>query len=197
MASALDRMSYVMFADSPEQRARLMVQRFSAALHVRTPDVLVVKAAAGPCYEALFNRIKIDERTLALPESLLSMVLAHEVGHATQRARMLLDFFWTGLGTAALLSVPCIVFATSSGDDIWRVSAPAIGFALALLVCRNALRPRVRKRITALEIDADAKAAQLCGAASALQALEAMSQRVYIEPARLDAMRARLARASE
>lgn len=51
---------------------------------------------------------------------------------------------------------------------------------------------RAAKRAAAFELDADAKAAQLCGAASTLQALEAMSRCVHIEPARLDAMRARL-----
>jgi Zn-dependent protease with chaperone function len=176
-----------------EQRARALVERFSAALKVRTPDVHVVGRSGGPCYEALFNRIELDERTLALPDALLCIVLAHEVGHATQRASMLLDFVWTGVGTALLLSIPCIVFATSSASDVWRVGVPALGFALALFICRNTLLPRIRKRSAALELDADAKAAQLCGAATALQALEAMSRNVYIEPARLDAMRARLA----
>lgn len=57
------------------------------------------------------------------------------------------------------------------------------------------LRSRAKKRAAAFELDADAKAAQLCGASRALQALEIMALRVHIEPARLDAaMRARFSR---
>jgi hypothetical protein len=51
---------------------------------------------------------------------------------------------------------------------------------------------RSAKRSAAFELDADAKAAALCGAASALAALEVMATRGHIDAARLDAMRARL-----
>jgi hypothetical protein len=174
--------------------ARDLVARYATLLDVTPPGVRIVNAsAAGPCYEALFNRIEIDTRTLALPELLLCPVLAHEVGHATQRGRMLVDFALTVLGTAALLAVPCYLFASSSEADSWRACAPGLGFTLAWLTLRRALRPRARRRAAAFELDADAKAAQLCGAARTLDALEAMAQRMDIDPARLDAMRARLA----
>jgi hypothetical protein len=177
---------------SPEQRARSLIAGFAQALNVKAPQVRFVAASAGPCYEALFNRIEVDARTLALPDALLCIVLAHEVAHATQRRSMLFDFAWTGLGTMALLSVPCVMFATSTDDDIWRVSIPGLGFALAWIASWKTWRPHAAKRATAFELDADAKAAQLCGVASTLNALEAMSRRVHIEPVRLAAMRARL-----
>lgn len=103
---------------SPEQRARRLVAGFADTLRVWRPRVRFVKASAGPCYEALFNRIETDTRTLMLPDSMLDIVLAHEVAHATQRRSMLLDLAWTGLASAALLSIPCIVFATSTDDDV-------------------------------------------------------------------------------
>ncbi len=188
-----DAVPIAMLTNAAEQHARDLVARFAMGLRVKTPRVRFVKTSSGPCYEALFNCIEIDEQTLALPESLLCLVIAHEVGHATQRGTMLLDFVWTGLGAALLLSVPCYMFATSSEGDVWRISAPGLGFALAWFGAWKALRLRATKRAAALELDADAKAAQLCGVACAMNALEVMAQRVHIEPARFDAMRARVA----
>jgi Zn-dependent protease with chaperone function len=183
-----------MNSEASAQHARDVVTHYAAMLHVSVPSVRIVNtSAAGPCYEALANRIEIDTRTLDLPEPLLRLVLAHEVGHATQRRRLLLDLLSTCLFTTALLSLPCYLFATSSTADIWRISAPGLGFIIAWLMLRRALRPRATKRAAALELDADAKAAQLCGAACALDALETMAQRMHIEPARLEAMRVRFA----
>ena len=105
---------------------------------------------------------------------------------------MLLDFAWTVLSVMALLSIPCVVFATSSDEDFWRVSVPGFGFVMAFFACGKIWRARSAKRSAAFELDADAKAASLCGAASALAALEVMAARGHIDAARLDAMRARL-----
>jgi Zn-dependent protease with chaperone function len=174
-----------MFGESPEEHIRSVVRRFADTLHVRTPELQFVKSVSGPCYEALSNRIDIDERTLNLPEPLLCIVLAHEVGHATQRRKMLLDFVLTVIAVTAWIVVPCVMLAASAEREIWRISAPGLVFVLAYI----AYRRRVSYRTMKLELDADAKAAQLCGASHALQALEAMAQRMYIEPARLDAMR--------
>jgi hypothetical protein len=186
-----------MHTHTPEQHVRDLTARFADALHVKAPRVRVVKTSSGACYEALFNRIEIDERTLALPEPLLSMIVAHEVAHATQRAQMLRDFAWTGIGTVGLFFVPCYVFATSADDDFSRISVPALSFALAAMIGVKIMHPRAMKRAAALELDADAKAAQLCGVRCALQALEAMALRVHIEPARIDAMRARLVQTTQ
>ncbi len=175
-----------------EQHILSLVAADAAALHVTPPHVRFVTGCAGPCYEALFNCIEVDRATLALPEPLLRIVVAHEVGHATQRRTMLLDFAWTALSVMALLSIPCIVFATSSDEDFWRVSVPGFGFVMAFFACGKIWRARSAKRSAAFELDADAKAASLCGAASALAALEVMAARGHIDAARLDAMRARL-----
>ncbi|SAK48669.1 hypothetical protein AWB76_01233 [Caballeronia temeraria] len=180
-----------------EQRILSLVADDAAQLHVAPPRVRFVTTSSGPCYEALFNCIELDRATLALPEPLLQIVVAHEVGHATQRKRMLLDFAWTMLSVMALLSLPCIVFATSSDEDVWRVSVPGFGFVLAFFACARLRRARDAKRAAAFELDADAKAALLCGPASALAALEAMATRGHIDAARLDAMRARLAPTSQ
>jgi hypothetical protein len=174
-----------MHGESPEEHVRSVVQRYAQTLHVRVPEVRFTHAASGPCYEALCNRIEIDERTLGLPESLLCIVLAHEVGHATQRKKMLLDLAWTGIGLAVLIVVPCVVLAASAEREIWRISLPGLAFVIGFIACRM----RLDRRTIALELDADAKAAQLCGASLALQALETLAQRGRIEPARLDAMR--------
>ena len=176
-----------------ERHVLALVADDAAALHVAPPRVRFVKASGGPCYEALFNRIEIDRATLALPEPLLRIVVAHEVGHATQRKSMLLDFAWTALAVAALLAIPCIAFATSRGADLWRVSVPGLIFVLAFFACGKLWRAHGAKRSAAFELDADAKAASICGPASALAALEAMAMRGHIDAARLDAMRARLA----
>ncbi|KXV06270.1 hypothetical protein CR51_12030 [Caballeronia megalochromosomata] len=176
-----------------EQHILSLVDADAAALHVTPPRVRFVTASTGPCYEALFNRIELDRATLALPEPLLRIVVAHEVGHATQRKTMLLDFAWTVLSVTALLSIPCIVFATSSDEELWRVSVPGLGFVVAFFACGKFWRARGAKRAAAFELDADAKAASLCGPASALAALEAMAARGHIDAARLDAMRARIA----
>ncbi|SPB13561.1 Protease HtpX [Caballeronia novacaledonica] len=169
-----------------------LVAADAAALHVAPPHVRFVTRSSGPCYEALFNRIELDRATLALPEPLLRIVVAHEVGHATQRGTMLLDFAWTVLSVTMLLSIPCIVFALSPDQELWRVSVPGFAFVVAFFVCGKIWRTRSVERSDAFELDADAKAASLCGAASALAALEAMSTRGHIDTARLDAMRARL-----
>jgi hypothetical protein len=181
----------MMRAPTLEQHVCRLVAHYAHALHVSAPRVRFVRTSTGPCYEALFNRIEIDERTLALPEAVLSLIVAHEVAHATQRLSMLLELLWTGIGTAGLIFVPCYLFAVSSHDDIWRVTAPGVCFVLSWMACLKLARARARKRAAAFELDADAKAAQLCGTASALQALELMALRVHIEPVRLDAMRAR------
>ncbi|SAK53103.1 hypothetical protein AWB79_01978 [Caballeronia hypogeia] len=174
-----------------------LVANYAAALHVGAPRVRFVTTPFGPCYEALFNRIEIDRGTLALPDALLRIVVAHEVGHATQRKSMLLDFAWTVLCVAALVSIPCMVFATSPDEDLWRVSVPGAGFALSLIACRKGWRAHGAKRSAAFELDADAKAASICGPASALAALEAMAERGHIDAARLHAMRARLAQVEQ
>jgi Zn-dependent protease with chaperone function len=175
-----------------QDHVRSLIADDAAALHVAAPRVRFVATSGGPCYEALFNRIEIDRSTLALPEPLLRIVVAHEVGHATQRKAMLLDFARTALAMAALMSVPCVAFATLPDEELWRVSVPGFGFVLAFFACWRVLRARGLKRSATLELDADAKAASICGAALALQALEAMATRGYIDTARLDAMRARL-----
>lgn len=180
-----------MSGESPEEHVSNVVRRFADTLHVRMPGLRFVKSASGPCYEALSNRIDIDERTLNLPEPLLCIVLAHEVAHVTQRTKMLFDFALTGIGVTALIAVPCAVFAASAEREIWRISVPGLVFVLAYIAYRRHSSQRTMK----LELDADAKAAQLCGASDALQAMEAMAQRGYIEPVRLDAMRT-LARTS-
>jgi Zn-dependent protease with chaperone function len=180
-----------MYANLHERRIRSLIEGFAVALNVKPPHVRFVEASSGPCYEALFNRIEIDERTLTLPDSVLRMVLAHEVAHATQRRSMLRDFAWTGMGATALLSIPCVAFATFSDDDLWRVSMPGLGFTFAWMAGWKLMRPHAARRAAAFELDADAKAAQLCGTACALHALLEMSKRVYIEPARIEAMRER------
>ncbi|SAK44636.1 hypothetical protein AWB78_00531 [Caballeronia calidae] len=169
-----------------------LVAHDAAMLHVAPPRVRFVNTSGGPCYDALFNRIEIDRATLALPEALLHIVVAHEVGHATQRKAMLLDFARTGLCIAALLAIPCFMFATSPDEDLWRVSVPGFGFVLAFIACSKIWRAYGVKRAAAFELDADAKAASICGPESALAALEATAMRGHIDAARLEAMRSRL-----
>ncbi|SAK83488.1 hypothetical protein AWB80_05497 [Caballeronia pedi] len=173
-----------------ERHILSLVADDAAALHVAPPHVRFVATSAGACYEALFNRIEIDRATLALPEPLLCIVVAHEVGHATQRRTMLIDFAWTSLCVAMLFAIPCVFFASSFDEDLWRVSAPGLGFVLAYLACWKIWRAHGASRSAALELDADAKAASICGAASALAALEAMATRGHIDTARIEAMRA-------
>jgi hypothetical protein len=180
-----------------EDHVRSLIADDAAVLHVAPPRVRFVTTSGGPCYEALFNRIEIDPNTLALPEPLLRIVVAHEVGHATQRRTMLLDFARTAFVMAALLSIPCLLFANAPDEELWRVSVPGMGFVAAFFACGKIWRAYGAKRSAALELDADAKAASICGAAAALQALEAMASRGYIDAARLDAMRARLLSAAQ
>lgn len=174
-----------------ERHVLALIATDAAALHVAPPRVRFVESCGGPCYEALFNRIEIDRETLALPESLLRIVVAHEVGHATQRATMLFDFACTLMATTALLTIPCIAFATAADVDLWHVGVPGLGFMAAFIACSKIWRAHGAKRSAALELDADAKAAAICGAAPALAALEAMATRAPISAARLHAMRAR------
>ncbi|SAK49649.1 hypothetical protein AWB77_01154 [Caballeronia fortuita] len=176
------------------QEARIvsLVAADAALLHVTPPHVRFVTTSAGPCYEALFNRIELDRATLALPEPLLRIVVAHEVGHATQRRTMLLDFAFTVMFLMALLSIPCIVFALAPDEELWRVSVPGIGFVLAFFACMKKRRAHAASRAAMFELDADAKAASICGAASALAALEAMASRGWIDAARIEAMRMRV-----
>lgn len=178
--------------DVEEEHVLSLVADCAVALHVRPPRVRFVRTPGGACYEALFNRIEIDRGTLALPEALLRSVVAHEVGHATQRRTMLLDFALTSLVVTALLSIPCFMFAASSDAELWRVSVPGLGFVLAFFACWKIWRVHGARRSAAFELDADAKAASICGPASALAALEAMAMRGHIDAARLDAMRARI-----
>jgi Zn-dependent protease with chaperone function len=178
-----------------QARVRALIATDAAALHVAPPYVRFVTTSGGACYEALFNRIEIDPGTLALPEPLLSVVIAHEVGHATQRRTMLVEFAWSALIMTALISIPCFLFATSSDEEFWRVSTPGMGFVLAFFAFRKIWRVRAVKRAAAFELDADAKAASIHGPDSALQALEAMAARGHIDDSRLEAMRARLAAA--
>lgn len=96
-----------MHAKTPEQHVYGLVAHYAHALHVKAPRVRFVRTSSGPCYEALFNRIEIDAYTLALPEPVLTLIVAHEVAHATQRGHMLLDLAWMSLGTAVLFFVPC------------------------------------------------------------------------------------------
>lgn len=193
-AQRMDRQpgSMIMELRAEERHVLALVADDAAALHVAPPRVRFVTSSCGPCYETLLNRIEIDRDTLALPEPLLRIVVAHEVGHATQRRSMLLDFARTLASTMTLLAIPCITFATFPGEDLWRVSVPGLAFVLAFIACLKIWRARGEKRSAAFELDADAKAASIYGPASALAALEAMATRGHISAARLDAMRARL-----
>ena len=179
---------------SAEERARRLVASYAATVHIRSPSVLITHSWDGPCYEALPHRIEIDEGTLALPDAPMCAVIAHEVGHATQRRALLLDLALTGLGLAALIAMPCLIFAMSGGDDLWRVSVPGMALLLTLVAFMRATRPRVAQRILALELDADAKAARLCGAASTICALELRSNGQCLDATRLEALRAILRR---
>jgi hypothetical protein len=183
----------IMKLRAEERHVLALVADDAAALRVTPPRVRFVTSSCGPCYETLLNRIEIDRETLTLPEPLLRIVVAHEVGHATQRRAMLLDFARTIGSTMTLLAIPCITFATLPGEDLWRVSVPGIAYVLAFIVCAKIGRAQGEKRSAAFELDADVKAASIYGSASALAALEAMATRRHISAARLDAMRARLA----
>ncbi|WP_244817332.1 M48 family metallopeptidase [Caballeronia sp. Lep1P3] len=178
--------------DAALLHASHLVARHAAALGIAPPAVRLVTASRSPCYEALFNRIELNERTLALPEPLLSLVLAHEVGHATQRLALLADLVLTMLAVALLIAVPCVAFVFLPDDDLWRVSIPGAGFAMLAAVSWTAWRPHAAKRAIAMEIDADAKAAQVCGAQPALLALEALAMQGIVDAVRLEAMRGRV-----
>ncbi|MDR5740435.1 MULTISPECIES: M48 family metalloprotease [unclassified Caballeronia] len=180
-----------------EQRVSRLVARYAAMLGIEPPAVRFVASGSGPCYEALFHRIELDRRTLALPEPQLCFVVAHEVGHATQRPALLLDFARTVLVVTALVAVPCIMFAAWSQADLWRISIPGALCALAVALMRPIWHARTLSRAIALELDADAKAARVCGARSALQALEAMARSGHIDALRLRAMHEHCAQIKE
>ncbi|VXB06116.1 conserved hypothetical protein [Burkholderia sp. 8Y] len=178
--------------DEREAHASRLVADYAAALGIAPPDVRFVQTSPGPCYEALFNRIEIDSRTLGLPEPALRLVLAHEVAHATQRAALLADFLWIVLRVTVMFSVPCILFAALPDRELWRVSIPGACFALIWVASWWAWRIRASKRAVTLELDADAKATQLCGSQATLSALEVMLMRGYIDADRFHAMQDRL-----
>jgi Zn-dependent protease with chaperone function len=175
-----------------EARARALVAHYAASVHIRPPSVLFTGNCGGPCYEALPHRIDIDEGTLALPDALMRAVIAHEVGHATQRKALLLDLGLTALALGVLIAIAiaCLLFAAPGSDELWRVSVPGAGLLLTLAALMRAARPRVTRRILELELDADAKAARLCGAASTIRALEQRSNHTRFDTARLEALRA-------
>ncbi|WP_244285615.1 hypothetical protein [Caballeronia concitans] len=177
--------------ETAEQHVSRLVANDAAALGIAPPVVRFVATNSGPCYEALFDRIEVDARTLLLPEPLLRLVIAHEVAHATQRRALLLDFAWTVLGVAALIAGPCVMFAAWPDEDLWRVSVPGAVFAFVVAMFFKAWRAHGARRAIALELDADAKAALICGARPALQALEEMTKRGIVDEIRLQAMRER------
>jgi Zn-dependent protease with chaperone function len=132
-----------------------------------------------------------------LPEPLLCLVLAHEVGHATQRTALLFDLTKTVFGVTALIAGPCIMFAAWPGEDLWRISIPGALFAILMALLFPTWRARTVQRAKALELDADAKAATLCGARIALEAMEIMAKRGRVDATRLNVMRERCAHAED
>lgn len=180
-------------ADANEQHVRILVANFAATLRIAPPRVRFVKSSCGSCYEALFNCVEIDSDTLGLPEAPLRLVVAHEVAHATQRRALLQDFSVTSLVLALLIAVPCMMFVALPDEEFSRVTLPGLGFIFALILLAKACRPVMAKRAAELDLDADAKAAELCGTALACQAMQALAQSSRIDPARLAAMRQRSA----
>jgi Zn-dependent protease with chaperone function len=178
--------------DRAQQLASRLVAQYAQALGIATPGVRFVETSCGPCYDALFNRIEIDSRTLGLPEPALRLVLAHEVAHATQRAALLADFVATLFGVSLMFAVPCVLFAALPDGELWRVSVPGAGFALIALASRKARRMRADARAARLERDADAKATRLCGSQATLDALNVMLTRGYIDATRLHALQHQL-----
>jgi hypothetical protein len=183
--------------EAPQQHVMHLVARYAAILGIAPPIVRLAASYSGPCYDPLFNRIEVDAPTLALPEPLLCLVLAHEVGHATQRTALLFDLTKTVFGVTALIAGPCIMFAAWPGEDLWRISIPGALFAILMALLFPTWRARTVQRAKALELDADAKAATLCGARIALEAMEIMAKRGRVDATRLNVMRERCAHAED
>ncbi|MFM0049458.1 hypothetical protein [Caballeronia grimmiae] len=183
--------------EAPQQHVMHLVARYAAILGIAPPIVRLAASHSGPCYDPLFNRIEVDAPTLALPEPLLCLVLAHEVGHATQRTALLFDLTKTVFGVTALIAGPCIMFAAWPGEDLWRISIPGALFAILMALLFPTWRARTVQRAKALELDADAKAATLCGARIALEAMEIMAKRGRVDAIRLNVMRERCAHAED
>ncbi|WP_244850873.1 M48 family metalloprotease [Caballeronia sp. SL2Y3] len=178
--------------DKTEQLASRLVAHYAQALSIATPGVRFVETSCGPCYDALFNRIEIDSRTLALPEPALRLVLAHEVAHATQRPALLADFVLTLLGVSLIFAVPCALFASLPDAELWRVSVPGACFALVLFASRRAWRTHADARAARFELDADAKAMRLCGSQTTLDALDSMVAHGYLDATRHRALKHQL-----
>ncbi|WP_175946066.1 M48 family metalloprotease [Caballeronia sp. BCC1704] len=178
--------------DKTAQLASRLVAHYAQALGIATPGVRFVETSCGPCYDALFNRIEIDTRTLDLPERALRLVLAHEVAHATQRAALLADFAAIVLFVSLLFAVSCALFASLPEAELWQVSIPGACLALTVIASRKAWRARADARLARLELDADAKAALLCGPQATRDALKLMVARGYVDAARLHGMRCHL-----
>jgi Zn-dependent protease with chaperone function len=178
-----------------EEEVRTLVSKFAAALRIPTPNTRLSKITKAPCYDPVFNRIELSEEFLELPDQIVMVILAHEVGHAAQRRTLLLDLLKTGLSTASLIAVTWIFLASLPPDAPWRLIVGLAVFPPTYAAYLKFASLRQTKHNLALELDADRKAAMLCGPEATLAALDCLSNYALIREDRLAALRAGTGRA--
>lgn len=183
----------ILKAGEEEAYIRAMTSEFAAQLHVRMPEVRFVNSSAPAGYDPLFNRIELGHAIFGLPSSILGVIVAHELGHATQRNALLLEMLTHTLGKGLVFAVPSLLYAWMPHQKAWDIVIPVAVFVVAYGVYVWSAHTHESKHGVALQVEADRSAAILCGSEPTLRALETLSTCTRIRPERLEALRARLA----
>lgn len=150
-----------------------LVQRYSLNLRINAPLVLFKERQHGLKYQSITNRVIVGGDFHSRPQEAREVAVAQAIGLAAQRDDFFLFMrpFWSG----ALWSVALIVagFFAGKSFDSWAVQlAMQIVGAVMFVVAERRLKkgyPQFRvKRATY----ADKVAAQICGPAAVLSAIE-------------------------
>jgi hypothetical protein len=156
--------------------ARDAVREFSRTVGVKAPNLVISKKIKGrnSCYNALRHRIDAGQELMSDAATTIRVILAHEVGHVTQRWTTLRDILLCAAITIALgvAIVVASVHETHRGriPILTAATLLAVMFSWAALMVRWLENTRLNQ-----EFEADAVAAHLCGNDSALAVLRSLN----------------------
>lgn len=152
------------------------VNEFSSALGVNAPTLAISKQIKGrnSCYNSLRHQIDVGQALMSDAATAIRVVLAHEMGHVTQRWACLRDVFLCA-GITVALGVAIIIAAlheTQRGRIPILTAAALLSllFIWASLMVRWMEQMRLRQ-----EFEADAIAVDLCGHDTVLAVLRSLN----------------------
>lgn len=150
--------------------AERLITKYSQALDVKQPKLSIKRKMQGCMYNAITHRIVAGEDLLAAPDAALTVTLAHEVGHASQRREILFELVTPLTGIAVWVITSAVLWAIEDPHPILQMLT-FFGVLPLFLYGLSRWRNGFEVRYVERELRADAISASQCGASAALSLL--------------------------